>query len=511
MYVKLYIRINMLFNSFDFMIFFPIVVFIYFLVPKKFRYIWLLISSYYFYMGWNPKYAILIALSTIITYFSGYALDKCNTIEKVKYALTLKKWVVALSFISNIGILIFFKYFYFIFENLTSIFTFLGITINAPSFDIILPVGISFYTFQALSYTLDVYRGEIRVEKNILKYALFVSFFPQLVAGPIERSKTLLKQLENLDKINVWDYKRITHGAVLMLYGLFQKMVIADRGSILVDQVYDSFWIYGSIELILATIMFAIQIYCDFASYSLIAIGAANIMGIHLMENFNTPYFARSIKEFWRRWHISLSTWFKDYLYIPLGGSRCSKFKKYRNIMVTFLVSGLWHGASWSFLVWGALHGFYQVVGGLTRPLKEKFIKKYEVKTLSFSYKLGQVLITFILVDFAWIFFRMNSLEYSLEFISRIINKWNPWVLFDQTLYSLGLNQQEFQIFIIALMILFLVDILRYKYSETLDVFLEKQCLWFRWGSIFLLFFIILIFGVYGPTFDAKQFIYFQF
>lgn len=500
----------MLFNSYDFMLFFPIVIFIYFIIPKKIRYIWLLFSSYYFYMGWNPKYAILIAISTIITYLSGILLNKLNNSTPPLLHLR-KQWVVAGSFITNIGILIFFKYFDFILQNLNPILNVFGITaINKP-FDIILPVGISFYTFQALSYTMDVYQGKIAAEKNFFRYALFVSFFPQLVAGPIERSKNLLKQIDNIENLHLWNYENITHGIILMLYGLFQKMVIADRVSIIVDNVYDSFWLYGSIELIFATILFAVQVYCDFSSYSLIAMGAAKVMGFELMENFNTPYFSRSIKEFWRRWHISLSTWFRDYLFIPLGGSRCSKIRRYRNLMITFLVSGLWHGANWSFIVWGGLHGIYQIIGDLIKPIKNHFNNFFHVKTESFSYKFGQALITFVLVDFAWIFFRMDSFKNSIKFIQFMVIKWNPWVLFNQTLYTLGLNQKEMHILLIALCVLFLIDLIRYKHNLLLDIYLDTQCLWFKWGSIFFLFFSIIIFGIYGPEFDAKQFIYFQF
>lgn len=344
----------MLFNSYNFMLFFPIVLLVYFVIPKKLRYIWLLVVSYYFYMGWNAKYAALIAFSTIITWLSGVLqgqIQKFDTDDDIK--IKHKKIVVAFSFIINLGILIFFKYFDFIFNNINFALKHFGGAQLTNHFDIILPVGISFYTFQALGYTVDVYRRDIEPERNILRYALFVSFFPQLVAGPIERSKNLLTQVRNVEHIKLWNYDRVTSGAVLMLWGFFQKMVIADRAAILVDTVYNSYWTYGTIELIIATVLFAIQIYCDFGSYSMIAIGVAKVMGFELMENFNAPYFSRSIKEFWRRWHISLSTWFRDYLYIPLGGSRCSKIKKYRNLMITFLVSGLWHGANWGFIAWG--------------------------------------------------------------------------------------------------------------------------------------------------------------
>lgn len=342
----------MLFNSIDFMIFFPIVLLVYFVIPKKIRYVWLLIASYYFYMGWNAKYALLIAFSTVMTYIGGILLSLIEA-KNISHKVGWKKGVIIGSFTINLGILVFFKYFDFLLSNFNRIVKACGISPIERTFDVILPVGISFYTFQALGYIIDVYRGEIKAEKNLLKYALFVSFFPQLVAGPIERSKNLISQIKNVENIKLWNYKHITNGAVQMLWGMFLKMVIADRIAIFVDTVYDGYWYYGSIELVLATALFAIQIYCDFASYSLIAKGAARIMGFELMENFNTPYFAKSIKEFWRRWHISLSSWFRDYLYIPLGGSRCSRWKKYRNIMITFLVSGLWHGANWNFVIWG--------------------------------------------------------------------------------------------------------------------------------------------------------------
>lgn len=345
----------MLFNSYAFMFFFPIVLVIYFIIPKRMRCIWLLMASYYFYMNWNPKYALLIAFSTIITYLSGIFLEKTKLIIEEHQKMLLQKAIVFFSFFVNIGILVFFKYFTFLLDNLNKTIEWLGGEGIVNGWDIILPVGISFYTFQALSYTVDVYKGKLHAEKNIFRYALFVSFFPQLVAGPIERSTNLLKQIERLEDIKVWDYNRIASGCILMLWGFFQKMVIADRVAILVDTVYSNIMIYNSYELLVAAIGFSIQIYCDFSSYSNIAVGAAKIMGLELMENFNTPYFANSIQDFWRRWHISLSTWFRDYLYIPLGGGKCSKVKKYRNIMVTFLMSGLWHGANWTYVIWGGV------------------------------------------------------------------------------------------------------------------------------------------------------------
>ncbi len=501
----------MLFNSFSFLIFFPVVVLVYFIIPKKIRYIWLLIASYYFYMSWNAKYALLIAFSTFVTWLSGILLGRYQQAGRDK---TVCKWIVAGSFIVNLSILGFFKYFDFALQNVNLILSRFGIAVIEKPFDFILPVGISFYTFQALSYTVDVYRQDIEPEKNILKYALFVSFFPQLVAGPIERSKNLLIQIGRMDEIShkeLFDCSRIAGGLMIMLWGFFQKMVIADRIAVLVDTVFDAWYFYGTVELVIAAVAFSIQIYCDFASYSTIAIGAAKVMGFDLMENFNTPYFARSIQDFWRRWHISLSTWFKDYLYIPLGGNRCGRLRRHINIMITFLVSGLWHGASWHYVVWGGIHGLYQVIGAQTRSFRDRIYAKLDTKTDSFSYRFGQGMITFVLTTFAWIFFRAQSLTQACSYIKRIFTKPDWWVLSDNSIYKLGLKLPEMNILFTSLLIMLCVSLVRYKYEEALDTFLAKQCLWFQWLVVAVLFAFIFLFGIYGPGYDASQFIYFQF
>lgn len=492
----------MIFNSIDFMLFFPIVVVIYFFIPKRIRYIWLLIASYYFYMCWNAKYAFLIALSTVITYISGLFMEKY---------FFRKKLILIFSLVSNLGILFVFKYYQFLLQNINHFRDIIGIAPTEKSLDLLLPVGISFYTFQALGYSIDVYRGDVKAEKNLLKYALFVSFFPQLVAGPIERSKNLLTQVNCVEYFRLWNYERITNGAVIMLWGFFQKMVIADRAAILVDKVYGEYWIYGTIELIFATILFAFQIYCDFSGYSMIAVGAARIMGFELMENFNAPYYSKSIKEFWRRWHISLSSWFRDYIYIPLGGNRVSRLKGYGNLMVTFLISGLWHGANWSYVAWGGVHGVYQIVGSLVAPIRDRLESRLSVKKESMSYKLGQVIVTFILVDFAWIFFRADRFLDSISIISQIFTRWNPWILFDGSLYSLGLDIAEMHILVVSILMLMLVDMVRYRTGKIITEYLKEQCLWFRWLVIIAIFWGVAIYGVYGPGFSAVSFIYFQF
>lgn len=500
----------MQFNSIDFMIFFPIVLVVYFIIPKKIRKFWLLISSYYFYMSWNAQYALLIGTSTAITYISAILISKFSK-ENVKQGVLKQKLVIILCILINLGILVVFKYGNFIIESCNSILEILHITIIQRKFDLILPVGISFYTFQALGYIIDVYRGEVEVEKNFTRYALFVSFFPQLVAGPIERSRDLLTQMKNIENIKLWNARRITSGAILMVWGFFMKMVIADRVSLLVDTVFDNYRMHGSTELILAAIGFTLQIYCDFGSYSIIAIGVAKVMGFELMENFNTPYFAKNIRDFWGRWHISLSTWFKDYLYFPLGGSRKGKIRKAVNIMIIFITSGLWHGANWSFVIWGGIHGLYQVTADVTRDLRTAVSEKLKIKTNCMSWKLLQTLSTFCLVAFAWIFFRADTITDALRFIKRMIVKPTPWLLFNGGIYSLGLDRVEMNILVFSVVLLLLVDIIKYVKKKTLDVFLFEQNIWFEWLVVIVLIIMIFVFGKYGSTFDAQQFIYFQF
>lgn len=500
----------MLFNSIDFLIFFPIVAIVYFLIPRKVKYLWLLFASYYFYMCWNAKYAILIAISTVVTYLSGIFIEKAKT-------KAAKKWIVAGSFTINLAILFFFKYLDFIIANLNKALSIAHLHTVSNPFSLLLPVGISFYTFQALGYTIDVYRGDIKAEKNPFMYALFVSFFPQLVAGPIERSGNLLGQLRSIGVKKEGEgyfncnINNISSGFAMMAWGLFMKMVIADRMAIFVDSVYNNLHVVGTVETVLAAIGFSLQIYCDFAGYSSVAIGAARVMGFNLMENFNTPYFATSIADFWRRWHISLSTWFRDYLYIPLGGNRKGAIRKNINLMITFLVSGLWHGASWHFVIWGGIHGFYQLVGNITRPLREKLCKLFKVNRDVFSFRFGQMLITFCLTAFAWIFFKAGSMNQALFFIKRMFGNFNPWVVFDNSLYNFGLNQMESNILIIGIAILLVVDIVRYTKKEDFGAVILKQNLWFRWMVLILLVVAVLVFGEYGVNFDSQKFIYFDF
>lgn len=478
----------MLFNSTDFLVFFPIVLMIYFVIPRKMRYIWLLIASYYFYMSLSPHYLILLVILTLVTYFTGIIMEKSSP--------KVRKCLLVVCLVISLGMLAVFKY--------------AGFVTNG-AFNPILPVGISFYTFQAVGYILDVYRGNIQAERNVVKYSLFVSFFPNILSGPIERGKNILPQIEKISEQQLWNYDRITSGAVLMLWGYFQKMVIADRASLLVAEVYDHYRMHGATAIIVATLFFSVQVYCDFASYSNLAVGAARIMGIDLMRNFETPYFARSVGEFWRRWHISLSTWFRDYLYIPLGGNRCSKTRHYLNLMLVFLVSGIWHGAGLGYIVWGALHGAYQIIGIQTKQIRSQIADRLQFKQESFSYKLMQTGMTFSMVGFAWIFFRSETIGQAGIMISRLFTRWDPWTLFDESIYTWGLDRKEFWIAMAAIAVLFAVDLVRRVKKQDMIQMLNTQCIWFRWGLYLLMLFAVLILGHYGPEYDPQAFLYFDF
>lgn len=497
----------MLFNSLEFLVFFPVVCLCYFVIPHKVRYLFLLACSYFFYMCWNPEYALLMLTSTAITYASGLLIDSAKRIPEERIRVRRRKLYVALSFISNLAILFFFKYYGFAADTASWLLGLLGIKASIPALDVVLPVGISFYTFQALSYTVDVYRGDIYAERNFFKYALFVSFFPQLVAGPIERSKNLLIQINERHK---FEFERARDGLLLMLYGFFQKVVLAEYLAIAVNSVYNSYTERTGFQLLAATVLFAFQIYCDFGSYSNIAVGAAQVMGFRLMENFNTPYFAVSVSDFWRRWHISLSTWFRDYLYIPLGGNRKGRVRKWLNLMIVFLVSGLWHGANWHFVIWGGLNGAYQVAGEWLRPLRERVMRTLGVDKSADSHRILRMVITFVLVDFSWIFFRA-SFSQGVDIVKKIAGMGaQAWFTWGDNLTAMGLTEATAQLLVIAMAVMFAADICKYRGIRVIP-WLTSQGLWLRWLVYFAGIFGVLIFGVYGPGYDATQFIYFQF
>jgi alginate O-acetyltransferase complex protein AlgI len=489
----------MLFNSLEFIIFFPVVVVVYFLIGKAYRWVFLLAASYYFYMCWKPEYVILIVVSTLIDYFAGLQMGKRS--EKRR-----KLPFLLLSLFSNLGLLFSFKYFNFFNETARAVFERFNLFYGVPAFDVLLPVGISFYTFQTLSYSIDVYRGNKSAEKHLGIFALYVSFFPQLVAGPIERSTRLLPQL---NAVHEPEYDRMMDGAKLMAWGFFQKIVIADRVAILVNQVYGDVHNYGSAALLLATYFFAVQIYCDFAGYSNIAIGAAQILGIKLMKNFDRPYFSRSIAEFWSRWHVSLSTWFKDYLYIPLGGNRVSQLGRLFNLALVFVVSGLWHGANWTFIVWGGLHALYMIVAVLSRQLRDRLKQILRLNSKPTLTKTVGVILTFHLVCLSWVFFRANNLGDAWYVLKTIIGgisiRTLPDILAAGFSGGLGLRRLEMLLSILMVALLVGVELLQRKYR--LRTVLASQPLVVRWivylGGIIAIF----LFG----SFQLQEFVYFQF
>jgi alginate O-acetyltransferase complex protein AlgI len=385
----------MLFNSFQFLFFF-VVVWLLFLVtrgtPRK---VILLIASYYFYMCWSTRYIFVIWGITLIDYVAGLEIEKAERVGR-------RRLYLGLSLFCNLSLLVIFKYFNFLTGSLHSASHLFGLQYDPPLLAIILPVGLSFHTFQAMSYTIEVYRRRVPAERNLLQYALYVAFFPQMVAGPIERPYELLPQFHREPKVT---YEGVRAGMVQALWGLFKKMVLADNVADFVKLIYDTPRRYSGAELLLATLLFSIQIYCDFSGYTDIALGLAKMMGYELRINFMQPYFSRSVGEFWRRWHISLSTWFRDYVYIPLGGNRVKLSRHYANLMITFVISGLWHGANWTFVAWGFLHGLYLIVAQVTAPLLPRFARLPRLQTLL------KTVLTFALVTFAWIFFRANTLQ----------------------------------------------------------------------------------------------------
>jgi len=482
----------MLFNSLSFAVFLPIVFFAFWLCPQKYRWCVLLVSSYYFYMSWNAKYVVLIFLATFISYAAALLISK-----EEKQALR-KVYLSAAAFVS-LGILFVFKYFNFFGEIAASFLRFFKFEGDVPVLDVLLPVGISFYTFQSIGYVIDVYRKAAPAETHFGKYATFVSFFPQLVAGPIERTSNLLPQIKKAFSL---DYTKAAYGLKLMAWGYFKKIVIADTLAQYVDSVYSNPSDYAGFVFILVTVMFGIQIYCDFSGYSDIAIGVAKLFDIDLMQNFASPYFSASIKEFWSRWHISLSSWFRDYVYIPLGGNRCSKWKYWRNLLITFLVSGLWHGAAWNFVIWGFLHGLAQVAEAAFSKDSRRSLKNNRSPKTWLS-----VLFVFAFTMFAWFFFRVSSLESARIILQKVfVNIQNPLTYLSQGFKSLHIRTT------VSVRLSVMVGLLlTYDYFSLKQNVIEKISALpavARW-SIYLGFsFLTLL--LYPPN-SGGEFIYFQF
>jgi len=484
----------MLFNSFHFLIFFIIVTTLFFATPYRKRWFLLLVSSCYFYMAFVPIYILILGFTIVIDYFAGIYIE--NAVGHKR------KVFLVISLIANLGVLVIFKYYNFLNENFTFLFNGFGLDNSLPYLSILLPVGLSFHTFQAMSYTIEVYRGHQKAERHFGIYSLYVMFYPQLVAGPIERPQNLLHQFR--EKID-FDYDRVTSGLRLMIWGLFKKVVIADRLAVAVDTVYNQPDEYNSLSLIIATVFFTFQIFCDFSGYSDMAIGASRVMGFKLMTNFNNPYQSKSIHEFWKRWHISLSTWFKDYLYIPLGGNRVAVPRWYLNLFIVFLISGLWHGANWTYVIWGALHGFYLVFGFVTQGCRDKVNSLFNLN----KFPLISILSTFVLVSFAWIFFRANNVS-SAIYIAKHIFCDIPELLNNMFLglpifQDIGLGMKGTLLAFSLIAFLEIVHLIQSKIS--ISALFLKQSIYLRWMVYFTLFLVILFLGI----FEDRQFIYFQF
>ncbi|MBX9850853.1 MAG: MBOAT family protein [Cytophagaceae bacterium] len=494
----------MLFNSLEFILFFPIVTLLYFVLPYKYRWFLLLMASCYFYMAFVPIYILILGFTIVVDYFAAIYIEKASGKKR--------RNLLIISLASNIFILAVFKYYNFINENLSFIVTLFGHENPIPFLKILLPIGLSFHTFQAMSYTIEVYRGNQKPEKHFGIYSLYVMFYPQLVAGPIERPQNILHQF--YEKHN-FQPNQATEGLKLILWGMFKKILIADRIAAMINPVFNSPQSYEGIPLILASILFAFQIYCDFSGYSDIAIGSAKVMGFKLMNNFNHPYCSRSISEFWSRWHISLSTWFRDYLYIPMGGNRVKISRWYFNLFFVFIISGLWHGANWTYIIWGALHGLYLICALFTAKASEKFVSIVRLTKAPILWNACQTLATFLLVCFAWVFFRASSFSdayYISTHLFSNIGQQLRMILTDygnsrMNLVYLNTGMISFATLVVFIFVMELIQWKQRKEGDT-RYFFQNKPIAIRWSFYIFLVISISLFGVFH---NNSEFIYFQF
>jgi len=487
----------MLFNSIDFALFLPTVFLLYWFVFKnnlKAKNLLLLVASYVFYGWWDWRFLSLIVISTLIDYFVGLNLQKEEN-QKRRFILL---WI---SIIFNLGFLGFFKYFNFFLDNFITAFSFFGFNFHVNALSIVLPVGISFYTFQTLSYTIDVYKKKLEPTKDIIAFGTFVSFFPQLVAGPIERASNLLPQFYSLREFN---YEKATDGCRQILWGLFKKVVIADNCATISNLIFNNHNDYGGVTYFVGGVFFAFQIYGDFSGYSDIAIGTSRLFGFNLQRNFNFPYFSRDIAEFWRRWHISLSTWFRDYLYIPLGGSRVSTSVKIRNTFIIFVVSGFWHGANWTFIVWGALNALYFLPLLVTNQNRSN-LEVVALGKLIPSFKDGfKILMTFSLTVLAWIFFRADSINIAFSMVIGIFDELLIRANFIDTILIL---RYDFGISMLVILVLFVfIEWIGREGEFAIDRLLMNKGILIRWT-----FYYLIIFILFNYSGVKQEFIYFQF
>lgn len=498
--------------SLAFLAFFALSLLGYYLFPLQYRWIWLLAISLLFYCMADLRYVAFLSFSIITTYAAGRLMEK-HTADAQTPAQTenliRKRWILAAVLVLNIGCLVFLKFYNFTANSLGILAGYIGLDITPPLFQFIMPLGISFYTLQAAGYCIDVYKNKIEPERHLLKYALFISFFPQIIQGPIARYDFLAPQLA---APHPFQYKNFSHGLQLMLWGYFKKMVVADRAAVVVSAVFDHYAYpayFDGGQILFASLLFAVQLYADFSGCVDIVRGCAQTFGIDLPHNFNRPYFATSIQDFWRRWHISLSSWLRDYVYIPLGGNRRGKIRQYVNIMVVFLVSGLWHGVGFRYLAWGFLHGFYQVAGKLLQPVRRQIIDRTGVNRDTVGYRVLQMIPTFSMVTLAWIFFRATSLRTALSMVKRLFLDFHLSSLVGDSLYMFGLSQTSTHLLFAAIFFMLLVSVVQCRGS--IRQRLDRQPLILRWGIFLAGIAAVLIFGMYGPGVNSSAFIYAQF
>ncbi len=489
-------QMSLTFNSLPFLAFMPITAVVAFMLPPRAMRVWLLAMSLVFYLSWDIRFGAVLLGIILVSYFGARYLEGENR----------KKRDMALVAALLLAGLIFFKYTAFFLRNINmiSMKAGRGEAIGIP--DLIQPVGISYFTFEAVGYCVDVYKKRIRAERDFIKHALFLSFFPTVLSGPIERAEKLLPQF---DRKLRFDAARIRDGFLLFLWGMFLKMVCSARIAVIVETILSQYAKYDGFYAIFATAMYLMQLYCDFCGYSCMASGTGEILGIGLTTNFREPFLGRTVAEYWRRWHISLTSWLRDYIYIPLGGSRKGKLRKYINILVVFLVSGLWHGSSWNFAVWGLLNGAYQVAGEALKPARDFLAAASGTDRNSFSHILAQRLVTFGLVSFSFVFFRAPSMMEGLRIAASFLH-FNPWIFVDGSLYSLNLNPLEFWIMMISAALVLFVDGVNNR-GISVRSFMASQGLWLRWGFYISAILTVLVFGKYGPGYDASSFIYFRF
>ncbi len=502
----------MAFHSLDFFIFFAVTVVLYYLLPQKLQNPLLLISSYVFYAAYDIKLTLLLIVMTVVVYLITLYIDKCRMDENIH--AHVKQWM-SVGVIICLLPLVFYKYINLLCKILPK-----GIGYGQkPHLDLLVPLGISFITFSLVSYVVDVYRGTINAEKDLIKFALFVAFFPKVVQGPIEKAGDILPQFDGKHSFNI---VRFREGMLLALYGIFMKMVVADTAGIAVDRIYGRLSEYSGAAVLLATVLFTVQIYCDFAGYSLIAIGTARVLGINLQQNFRQPYFSSSVSEFWRRWHISLNRWLTDYIYIPLGGSRCSRNRRILNVLVTFAISGLWHGAAGGYIIWGLLNGMYVVAEFLFKTRvgedrsKSSLFERYADNRAVLLFKRAVV---FILIMFSWVFFRAQHCNAARDVLKRIFFEFNLsgfWMYAKKklsagagtSLYGLDVAY-NIPVLLIGIFVVVVIDII----SEKIDIVrrLSSGSRIVRWTVCYIMIFAVILFGVYGYGYNSSDFIYTDF